>query len=109
MARKHTPGPWRAVERNVWKWEIEGDGFRPIATVAQAHTNYDAEGVSAGLSGSTIAANARLIAAAPDLLAALNKGLRLYERELLHLLPSKEAQAFLTAARAASAKAKADS
>lgn len=41
----------------------------------------------------------------PDLLAALKAGVRLYERELLHLVPTKEAAAFLEKARAAIAKA----
>lgn len=50
-------------------------------------------------------ANAALIIAAPDLLAALTRGLRLYEKELLHLVPSKDAEAFLSMARAAIAKA----
>lgn len=46
------------------------------------------------------------LAAAPDLLIVLTEGVRLYERELLHMLPSKEARAFLTAARDLIAKTK---
>lgn len=55
---KHTPGPW--ASRNYPPW-IDGGG-RCLARLAN-HTP--------ALSPAEIAANARLIAAAPDLLAAL--------------------------------------
>ena len=61
---KHTPGPWKAVQHpreHKWAWTIEGaDGVGQI--IARMGLVNDAQAV---------AANARLIAAAPELLAAL--------------------------------------
>ena len=61
---KHTPGPWIAVGYQV---EVESDDIPDIcncdpAHIDQEHLQWDEE---------TIMANARLIAAAPDLLEAL--------------------------------------
>lgn len=57
----HTPGPWRLIEHphsHDWVGFIESDSIRNIAAVCN---NYAGDDV----------VNARLIAAAPDLLAAL--------------------------------------
>ena len=54
----HTPGPWTALEKSVWR--IDGDERTEIATAAMGR-DADAE------------ANARLMAAAPDLLAACKR------------------------------------
>lgn len=66
MANAHTPGPWESVELG-----------QPYAafTIAQMtgicrHVAYTATG---GTPSHEEAANARLISAAPDLLAALNR------------------------------------
>lgn len=55
---KHTPGPWKARGNSVWH-NAEGDEIGIVA------------GVSTSKPAAENAANARLIAAAPDLLAAL--------------------------------------
>jgi|SRR5689334_19242645 len=60
---KHTPGPWRVVERerdDNAAYSIESESGIIVANVIS------------GLGLETEAANARLIAAAPDLLAALH-------------------------------------
>lgn len=67
MTTKHTPGPWTASNHGV-TWRIlagEAGGFsRPIiARTCEAQTDAEAE------------ANARLIAAAPELLAACETAL----------------------------------
>lgn len=62
---KHTPGPWNTNEA------LRLRGYRS-AVFAQAESIADIPDVSGGPSDGTVAlANARLIAAAPDLLAAL--------------------------------------
>lgn len=56
---QHTPGPWHIGQAN---WVVSGDKSIPIAKVGQAHAeNGEQE------------ANTRLIAAAPDLLAAAKR------------------------------------
>jgi hypothetical protein len=61
---RHTPGPWQAVEAPYnttgWLWVQNGSG----ALLADVHTN-------PYIPVETRNANARLMAAAPDLLAAL--------------------------------------
>ena len=69
---KHTPGPWFQVGYVV---EVEDDNTPDICcchpeSVGQAHLKHDEE---------TIVANARLIAAAPDLLDELMILVRLAE------------------------------
>ena len=59
----HTPGPWRATGPNVRADTDDGDGAL-IAVVRDKHF-FDGEPISL----SELTANARLIAAAPDLLA----------------------------------------
>jgi hypothetical protein len=62
-----TPGPWRwwAPEREGGKWQIDADGGagQPVRLIATVHRGMP--------SGSRAEANAHLIAAAPDMLAAL--------------------------------------
>ena len=61
MTAKHTPGPWRAVP-GCPEWTVEADGRGEVWNVAVVCDDCD---------DSDTEANARLIAAAPDLLAAL--------------------------------------
>ena len=66
-ANKHTPGPWRYEEAEVWatapmRFNLTTAGTPMIATLCK---HEDAEG------GFPVEANARLIAAAPELLEAL--------------------------------------
>lgn len=59
MTRKHTPGPWLVDDRTVYA--LNENGFnRFFASVQDAHTD-----------PIELEANAQLIAAAPDLLEAL--------------------------------------
>jgi len=58
MDTKHTPGPWRAERMDIWP----GVKTPGSALVAQVHFREDQEEGEA---------NARLIAAAPELLAAI--------------------------------------
>lgn len=73
MKTEHTPGPWFADANGcIWRrdprelYENGGSvaGDRPLAS---AHVGWAGE----GLTGYRMEANARLIAAAPELLAAL--------------------------------------
>ena len=66
---KHTPGPWMVAEtRHKFDTLIRDRDNDPVAS-----TNF------AGYSPKTAAANARLIAAAPLMLAALKKVERLFQ------------------------------
>ena len=99
---KHTPGPWHADPgRRVTGFAVTHDGEpNPIAIALRkprsSHTN--------GITDSTALANARLIAAAPDLLVALEAC-----EELLSAMPTLGGIAGLAVvenARAAIAKAR---
>jgi hypothetical protein len=93
---KHTPGPWKAQLREgyVGQWEVEGQ-YEVIATGETA--------LVADVASYTECddANARLIAAAPELLEAL-MGLRLYVDPLMG---GEEVDNARRAANAAIAKA----
>lgn len=83
---KHTPGPWYAIPNPEWsgaKWRIDNKSNAPWANFGE-------------ICYASTAANARLIAAAPDLLAALEAAV---ERQGF-------TNAELIAARAAIAKVK---
>ena len=54
----HTPGPWKAEYSEGDEWEVLAGANLPIAYIS-------------GWAGYSTEVNARLIAAAPDLLAAL--------------------------------------
>ena len=87
---KHTPGPWSVAEtRHKYDTLIRNRDNDPVAS-----TNF------AGYSPKTAAANARLIAAAPDLLAAC--------REFVAKVDRGEARSRFTYARMKDAIAKAE-
>ena len=96
----HTPGPWTArIQKNKSHadlgWIIEhSNGRIGWASLAYADTNREA-----GADDPSREANARLIAAAPDLLAALEGVLRVADRATVEF----------DAARAAIAKARGQS
>lgn len=75
MSAKHTPGPWVAT-RNIAYWEINasriGEPYQPIGN-ACATAPRDADG---GLQE----ANARLMAASPDLLSTLKHLVRWHDQ-----------------------------
>ena len=62
---KHTPGPWRRENRHI------GYSVRGLKNVAWVPTISSSDGNHTGMAEA--AANARLIAAAPEMLAALRK------------------------------------
>ena len=91
---KHTPGPWIIVE-NVGEIAIDSpiesnNGDESIEVCVVSHQDDDPR----------IAANARLIAAAPDLLDELKSALRIFERDQVKASPAQYARI-----RAAIAKA----
>ena len=72
---KHTPGPWYLREIRGFDGIIRTVDGDPVASV----------GLSVGLSGcseQTARANARLVAAAPDMLKALQQVAALYNPDL---------------------------
>lgn len=63
---KHTPGPWHTHNEMVHaKFQIEGQGFHYAVANALEHSRVNQP---------TMKANARLIAATPDLLEACKAG-----------------------------------
>ena len=86
--RQHTPGPWTTQINHCNHAVVSPDGF-DIALVSAS--GFDSE------------SNARLIAAAPELLAALECILKRYESAGVQCYP--EARREVIAARAAIAKA----
>ena len=113
MNAKHTPGPWMAVNSSSNGWEIRGllgsDPVRrnmveftyasdkPVLLFVEPWHQFPNAEWSA-MQG----ANANLIAAAPDLLKALEDCVAVMDRELAGL---KAIQPELSSARAAIAKA----
>lgn len=58
MKTKHTKGPWESSNGKITTKKVSGRSYRTIATIQDYAPEFDA-------------ANARLIAAAPELLMAL--------------------------------------
>ena len=85
----HMPGPWVAERKQPGRWIIYQDHSErcPIASILEVNDSVDA--------------NARLIAATPDLLEALHDLLVLIETD--SLIP--ESVSYMRQARAAIAKA----
>ena len=88
---KHTPGPWTVNAYN----EIESGAVR-ICSV-------DIEETNAGLNGGEGQANARLIAAAPDLLEALRLQVSAFDGDALDEI--EEGYGLATAQRVDAARA----
>lgn len=98
MSSKHTPGPWLVANTHD-AYAVRGDdGMRPIAYIEPSEITFAGKEVTTPEDK----ANARLIAAAPELLAALEDLLAPYNM-------AEEYQAKIAHARAAIAKAKEDS
>jgi hypothetical protein len=70
MTAEHVPGPWRIVEHSWSRTGIYAGDFIGIAALDIEHS---ATEETQDAQEAVMAANARLIAAAPDLLAALQK------------------------------------
>jgi len=88
MSAKHTPGPWTAEKENVHTGQVctchgEGDGWWEVWT-----PNWG-EGINAE-------ANARLIAAAPELLEAAKEGLAA-GKALMNIMSEMDPDEFLAA------------
>ena len=66
---KHTPGPWTPEFGEAYRVRSQQDGGQ-IAIMMNLKGQF---GLAGRRSGDEVAANARLIAAAPDLLEALEK------------------------------------
>jgi hypothetical protein len=76
-AARHTPGPWRVIPPRIGAaLTVYGlDGVFPVATTCSNTTPATMQAHREG----TVAANAKLIAAAPELLDALQDAVRLIE------------------------------
>lgn len=65
---KHTPGPWYALGQAV---NVDREGMAGLACIAKAHQRRGTDLVP--ITKAEAEANARLIASAPELLAALSE------------------------------------
>jgi hypothetical protein len=109
---KHTPGPWEAIHTTSAGWNVRRRHERPSYTglapvCSMAWWQFDIPGI---IDEEISAANARLIAAAPELLEALRSVLKYYAPSALEcaewaLDGNSQTDAILRKARAAIAKA----
>ncbi|MDH1192491.1 hypothetical protein [Stenotrophomonas sp. GD03958] len=96
MSSKHTPGPWHVTQYHPFCSPINGKGDR--VTFAIRDSESDVAYVHTMLKGlRTDEANARLIAAAPQLLEALSKAVReteqfLFDAWLVRVCPSGDVE-----------------
>lgn len=67
---EHTPGPWTNKEHSTFVWSVHGNVCACGDPHASGHVGYTECGVGCQWLGEAVA-NAHLIAAAPDMLAAL--------------------------------------
>lgn len=73
---KHTPGPWKFEPHNGYGGEIDGDPF-PFGYISTSAPQPIFElSVILEFDAEELRANSRLIAAAPEMLAALREALR---------------------------------
>ena len=109
MTAQHTPGPWRIViESADPEWAIIVDTGGGIVANVNSETGPDASSAPATRKMPRDA-NARLIAAAPELLAALERILRAHDsgNNGAYMGEAVLCKMFATQARAAIAKAQA--
>ncbi len=99
-AAKHTPGPWYVSKRNPLRVIESGPRALTLATVGTNGHGVTAEGAQAEAE-----ANARLIAAAPKLLEALQDLVAEYEPNIKAFATDAPRKAKWMAALAALAKA----
>lgn len=103
----HTPGPWRIIEDKGALNEAYWIGPEPFHSICEVRNGAEDEEYGGE---ETEIANARLIAAAPDLLEALLDILPFAQHELAHIIPTgdkQEVQRRVVNALEAIAKAKA--
>jgi hypothetical protein len=95
MSKEHTPGPWvLGINDEDWSWSVMGGGYEITSLPFHAYDE---------LVDDVAEADARLIAAAPDLLSALEE---VGKRLAMHKnLTKKDMRAFVQM-EAAIAKAK---
>ena len=72
---KHTPGPWTVIDQDESTINVRGPDEEFVADVADGFYNE-----SGYVRGYEVEANARLIAAAPDLLACLQRTVRFWDQ-----------------------------
>ncbi len=80
MTAKHTPGPWTPEFGEAYRVRAQQDGGQ----VAIMTNLKGRDGLAGRRNGDEVAANARLIAAAPELLEAAKLVLEWYEAEDNH-------------------------
>lgn len=103
---KHTPGPWRIGKTSGWSG-TEVKAIASVAWCAKASSYSSSWGESQEISADEALANAHLIAAAPDLLAACEACMTLLVRyENKSIAPEVGTGAAINAAHAAIAKAR---
>lgn len=90
-ARKHTPAPWAVIEdsEEESRWLVCATGIPPAYVDATKWKGWIVAEIHNGMPGDSLdteLANARLIAAAPGLLAGIKNLLRVLD--LGHCLPS---------------------
>ena len=96
MNAKHTPGPWRALSANDYTYE-NGKALKVVAVNPAHHSDYKFSAIVYGnLVDGRCEADAHLIAAAPDLLAALETSLAWVQQ--YHNLKGHEAASHCMAA-----------
>ncbi len=86
MTNKHTPSPWIVASDKTSVLQVTSDTDSPFPCVVDCDSGYNS------MSFEEAQANARLISAAPDLLAAL-------EVRLAQIKALREARAAITKAR----------
>ena len=77
---KHTPGPWSARRRR-------GQAFAAVSEWRVSQTSEGEDGLLSVARGVSNEATARLIAAAPDMLAALQQFVDAFDKELVPQRP----------------------